>query len=376
MRYRVTWPGGSAIAGSPEAHVEGTLAFHDVSAFSAVLAYGNLGLGEAFADEKLSVSGADLADVLTALLRNRVDQGVGRDGRLAFHALFRRASDLLRGNARNVRSHYDLGDDLFETFLDDSMTYSCGYALTGEDSLEDLQRQKLERVCQKLRLVPGERLVDIGCGFGGLLLHAAKNHGVTGVGVTLSERHAARAKERIADAGLEHRIEIRCADFRSLEGPFHKVVSVGMLEHLRAGEYRGYFRKIAALLRPGGLALVHTIGCGASRNEHDPFIQKYIFPGSSQPKLSEIAGELERNGMALLDVENLVRHYAPTGERWLARYRENHRTLDPARYPPRFQRLFEYYLACVVAAARASDGAVYQVLFTNDWASERPWKRV
>ena len=147
-------------------------------------------------------------------------------------------------------------------------------------------------------------------------------------------------------------------------------------EHLRAGEYRGYFRKIAALLRPGGLALVHAIGCGASRNVHDPFIQKYIFPGSSQPKLSEIAGELERNGMALLDVENLVRHYAPTGERWLARYRENHRTLDPARYPPRFQRLFEYYLACVVAAARASDGAVYQVLFTNDWASERPWKRV
>ena len=149
-----------------------------------------------------------------------------------------------------------------------------------------------------------------------------------------------------------------------------------MLEHVPRSEYDLYFRTIAQSLNPGGLGLLHSIGCASSVNQHDPFIQKYIFPDSNQPRLSEIAASLEECGLLILDVENIVRHYALTVLGWLKNFQENRSRLDPNRYDQAFQRMWVYYFSCGIAAARASDAAVYQVLFHNDRAAELPLARI
>jgi cyclopropane-fatty-acyl-phospholipid synthase len=327
-------------------------------------------------DGDFDVVQGTLHGLLTALLRGRCDLRIRKDLRLLARAIGVRAANALRGNPSNVRAHYDLGLDLFEAFLDPTLTYSCGYAESPDDSLEQLQINKFERICRKLRLAPGQRLLDVGCGFAGLLIHAAQNYGVEGRGITLSRDQCRRARELVARAGLEDRVHIELSDYRDVGGRFDRVVSVGMLEHVPPAGYPGYFRKVAQVLRHGGLGLVHCIGCNGRRNGHDPFIQKYIFPGSSQPRLSDLTRQLERFALAILDVENLVRHYGHTVHRWLENFRANGDRLPEDRYDRRFRRMWEYYLSCGIAAARASDGAVYQILFTNDRAAELPLRRV
>ncbi|WP_224248349.1 class I SAM-dependent methyltransferase [Hyalangium gracile] len=354
-----------------------TLRIHDRRFFSRVLSQGNLGMGEAYMEGDFTVEEGTLHDFLTVLLRNRIDRKVRGDPRTVLKVLRVQLGNKLTGAQwRYVQRHYDLGDELFESFLDETMTYSCGYALTPEDSLEDLQRNKLERICRKLELKSGEHLLDIGCGFGGLLIHAARNHGVTGVGITNSRRHCERGNENIARAGLSDRIRLELRDHSTIDGRFDKIVSVGMLEHLPRKEYRRYFSRIARALTPRGVGLVHAIGTSAPVNTHDPFIQRYIFPGSGQVKLSEAAHHLERQGLAIRDVENIVRHYHYTAKHWLTRFQQNQDRLDPKRYDPTFRRLWEYYLHCCVAAPLASDGTVYQVLFTKDYAAPMPLHRV
>ena len=344
--------------------------------FGRVLTYGNLGMGESYIDQDFQMAEGTLDEFLTILLRNRLPERMRQHPRLAIRVLGIRILNRLRGKWRNVQRHYDLGDDLFEAFLDPTMTYSCGYARTPGDTLEELQLNKLDRICHKLRLAPGDRLLDIGCGYAGLLIHAAKHYGVTGTGVTISKRHCARARVNIEKEGLSDQLRIELADFASVTGRYDKVVSVGMLEHVAPREHKAYFKTIANALTPSGLGLVHAIGCNAAKNEHDPFIQKYIFPGSGQPRLSEIAGQLERHGLAILDVENIVRHYALTVQHWLQRFQANRKLLDHGTYDEAFVRTWEYYLYCGVAAARASDGALYQVLFTRDYTAPIPLQRV
>ncbi|NEP14091.1 MAG: methyltransferase domain-containing protein [Symploca sp. SIO2C1] len=349
---------------------------HHSRFFLRVLAYGNLGLGEAFIARDFDVVEGTLQDFLSILLRNKLDKKVKKDIPLALKIFGIQLGNLLRGEQQNVQRHYDIGDDLFEAFLDPTLTYSCGYALSPEDSLEQLQLNKLERICQKLKLKPGDHLLDIGCGFGGLLLYAAKNYGVTGIGITTSKRHCERGNENIFKTGLTDQIQIQFRDHRSIDGSFDKVVSVGMMEHLPRKEYGCYIRNIAQVLTPQGMGLIHAIGCNTSKNKHDPFIQKYIFPGSGQPKLSEISMQLERNHLATLDVENIVRHYGYTTRRWLQNFQANKNTLDANHYDDQFMRMWEYYLCCGIAAAFVSESAVYQVLFTKDHTAHIPLQRV
>lgn len=358
----------------------GTIALrvHHPRFFSRVLAGGNLGLGEAWMDGDFTLEAGSLADLLTLLLRSRLDERLRGGFRLALSMLAVRLRNLFRGRAGNVRRHYDLGDELFETFLDPSGAYSCGYVADPADDLARMQENKFERICRKLRLSEGERLLDVGCGYGGLLLHAARRHGARGVGVTTSRRHFETGQARVAEAGLAARVRIELADYRALagRGPFDKVVTVGMMEHVPRREYGRFVGTIASLLAADGLGLIHTIGGNGPQNRHDPFIQKYVFPGSGQPRLSEIAGALERHRLAVLDVENTIRHYGPTAERWLERFRANRGRLDPSRYDERFARMWEYYLSAAIAAARASDAALFQVLFARDRAVPMPWQRV
>jgi cyclopropane-fatty-acyl-phospholipid synthase len=355
---------------------DAVIKIHDARVFSRVLAAGNLGLGESFMARDFEMAEGALEDFLILLLRSRLDEKIAADPLSALRILGTRVADTLRGKQDNIKRHYDIGDDLFETFLDSTLTYSCGYALSPDDDVERLQFNKLERICQKLRLAPGERLLDIGCGYGGLLTHAAKHHGITGIGITISRHHCDRGNANIAAAGLADKIQIKFEDHLLLGGTFDKVVSVGMMEHVPRREYRRYFANIARVLEPKGFGLVHTIGCNAAVNHHDPFIQKYIFPGSNQPRLSEIAEQLEISKLPIVDVENMVRHYAITGRRWLEAFRAGADKLDRTKYDDTFRRMWEYYLACGIAGMTASDTALYQVLFTKDYAADLPLARV
>ena len=373
--------GGESVVGRrpPEAQrqpASAAIRVHRDRFFSRVLSEGNLGLAESFMDGDFDMAEGEVADLLTILLRNRLNQKIRRDWRLLLDVLRIRLANAFRGKEGNIHQHYDVGVDLFESCLDSTMTYSCGYASSPDDDLERLQANKLDRICRKLRLQPGEKLLDIGCGFAGLLIHAAKNFGVSGLGVTLSRVHCKRGGRNVEKAGLAGKVRVEYSDFRRLEGTFDKVVSVGMFEHVARREYKHYFGKIAQVLTPRGMGLVHVIGCSAPTNEHDPFTQKYIFPGSSQPKLSEMAHHLEQNWLAILDVENMKPHYAHTARGWLQQFRRNKGSLNPARYSLRFQRMWEYYLSCAIAAAQASDGALFQVLFAKDFTAEVPLHRV
>lgn len=362
--------------GSGNGHVDVSVRVENPRVFTRALAAGSLGLGESYMAGDFVVDDGRLPELLEILLRNRLDQKIKERPLAVLQVGLMRITDGLRGKAHNVQRHYDIGDDLFEAFLDKTLTYSCGYATHPDDDLEKLQQNKLERICRKLRLRPGDRLLDIGCGFGGLLIHAAKHHGVKATGVTLSRRHCARGQAAAEREGLSDRVRIEYADYNEVTDEFDRVVSVGMMEHVPRREYDRYFDRIARVLTKDGVGLVHTIGSNAPKNQHDPFIQKYIFPSSNQPRLSEIAGGLERNGLAILDVENMVRHYGYTAARWLEKFRAAKPRLDPARYDESFQRMWEFYLCEGVAAARASDGALYQVLFAKDYAAPLPLQRV
>ena len=344
--------------------------------FTRLLCYGNLGLGEAYMARDFEVEQGTLQDFLTILLRNRLDQRLKQQPRLALQLWALQLANAWRGKWQNVQRHYDLGDDLFEAFLDPTLTYSCGYVYTPADSLQELQRHKLERICRKLRLQSGDRLLDVGCGYGGLLIYAARNYGVTGYGLTISRQHFERGQANITKAGLAESVQIAYQDYWAVTGTFDKVVSVGMMEHLPRREYARYFSTLSKVLTPQGVGLVHMIGCTTRTITHDPFIQKYIFPGSSQVRLSDIARHLECRHLIILDVENIARHYAYTLQRWFERFQLHRATLDAARYDDRFVRMWEYYLCCGIAAASVADAAVYQVLFTKDQATLPPLQRV
>lgn len=349
---------------------------HDPRFFTRVLALRNLGMGEAYMDGDFDMAQGSLEDFLSILMRSRIAEKVKSNLSLGLQVAWIEWTNAFRAKHQNVQRHYDIGDDLFEAMLDESMAYSCGYKRTPHDSLADLQRNKFDRICRKLKLTPGDRLLDIGCGFGGLLIHAATHYGASGLGVSNSQRHAIRAGDRVKQAGLDGRVEIYYQDFHRVRGTFTKVVSVGMMEHVPRREYRSYVGTIEEVLADGGMGLIHTIGCNRPKNDHDPFIQKYIFPGSGQPKLSEMAHQLEQHRLPILDVENIGRHYEPTLRGWVKRFRHARPRLQDAGYDERFLRMWEYYLAgCIAAAGSSNTSAVYHVLFTKGQSS-LPFERV
>ncbi len=368
---------GTTTAVGASGAVDLVVRVHDPDFFRKVVCHGNLGMGEAFMAGDFEVEDGRLAELLIVLLRSEIDRKLRQDLRFVFRYLGIRLGNLFQSNAANVRRHYDIGEDLFDAFLlDRYRVYSCGYAHSWQDDIDTLQRNKLDRICRKLTLRADHRLLDIGCGKGGLLIHAALNYGVRGLGVTNSRAHQERALQNIRQHGLEDRLDVRLGDFREVDDRFYRVASVGMLEHVPPREVPAYFRKIRSVLLPEGWALVHAIGLNAAKNRHDPFIQKYIFPGSDTPRLSVLARNVEANDLAIIDVENMARHYAVTCRRWLESFQRNRDDLDPGRYDPSFKRMWEYYLCCGIAVAVAGNLSVYQVLFTNDYHGAYPFQRV
>lgn len=273
----------------------------------------------------------------------------------------------------NISYHYDLGDDFYALFLDTTMTYSCGYFHTETDSLEQAQLNKYEHICRKLALQPGEKLVDIGCGWGGMLIYAAQNYGISGLGNTLSLNQYESAKTRIKELGLQDRIEVVLADYRQISGEFDKFVSIGMFEHVGKAFISEYMRAVANLLKRGGTGMLHTIGKDAE-SPSDAWILKYIFPGGYIPNLTEIVDEMGRAGFSILDVENLRFHYGHTLDQWANSYEKN---LEKVRgmFDESFVRMWRLYLHASSAGFKYGSSCLFQILFSKGLNNELPLTR-
>jgi cyclopropane-fatty-acyl-phospholipid synthase len=263
-----------------------------------------------------------------------------------------------------VRYHYDVSNGFYRLLLGPSLVYSCAHFDSPDDSLEAAQERKLETICRKLRLAPGERLLDVGCGWGSLILHAAARHGVRAVGVTLSEPQAELARERIREAGLGDRCEVRVADYREVgdDGPYDKIASVGMYEHVGVAELDTYAAAMARLVRPGGLVLNH----GIARLFSEPpgpktFIARYVFPDGELHPVTAIMSAMQSAGLETRDVESLREHYALTLRRWVRNLAE-HRDEAIALAGADRERVWRLYMTGSAKAFEDGDITVYQVL--------------
>jgi cyclopropane-fatty-acyl-phospholipid synthase len=265
-----------------------------------------------------------------------------------------------------VRHHYDVSNEFYRLVLGPTMVYSCAYFGGDTDTLEEAQTRKLDLICRKLQLADGERLLDIGCGWGSLVLHAAANYNVRAVGVTLSEPQAELARARAREQGLDDRIEIRVADYRELtDGPFDKIASIGMYEHVGRSELGEYVRRARRLLRPGGLFLNHGIVRLDSEPPSSPtFISRYIFPDGELHPVTEVMAAMRGAGLEVRDVESLREHYPLTLRRWLANLRAN-RDQALALVGPERERTWQLYLLVSALGFESGDISVYQVLATR-----------
>jgi cyclopropane-fatty-acyl-phospholipid synthase len=372
------WDGSSVRATEPDAP---TFTLRSPQAIAHVLrAPGELGLGRAYVVGQIDVDDLDAAisivddfDPPPVSWRRQVRLGLALVRACGLVLPPRRpATELrLRGerhtiarDRRAVRYHYDAGNEFFALFLDSSMTYSCALFSRGAKTLEEAQEAKLELVCQKLALKPGERVLDVGCGWGSFAIHAAKRHGARVLGVTLSEPQAQLGRERARAAGVEDLVEIRVADYREVAAePFDAIVSIGMVEHVGAERIDLYAGRLAALLRPGGRLLNHGIAKLQDFDDPDegPFSERFVFPDGVPLPLSRIELALERNGLVTTHVEGLASDYAETLRHWIDRYE--------ARYADAIRiagieraRVWRLYLRAARLGFVSGWASVYQVL--------------
>ncbi|MGE5089614.1 MAG: class I SAM-dependent methyltransferase, partial [Candidatus Levyibacteriota bacterium] len=324
-----------------------TVTFRTRGAQLRTLAYGYVGLLESYIAGDVDIDG-DLALAFRAGFDSGYDRvpNVLTGLRNRWHE-FRHSNRSIRQAKANARCHYGLGEAFYRCWLDlPAMMYTCAYWSEGTITLEQAQRNKMDHVCRKVQLAAGETLVDIGCGWGGLLIHACENYGAlcTGINTTteqVSELHAELARRRLAD-----RIKVVEGDFRQIPGQYDKLLSIGSLEHAGRGQLPEVIRAHAGALKPGGLGVIHFIGHVGVRDT-ELFIRKYIFPGGWIPSLAQALDWMERCGLEVLDVENLRRHYALTLDCWAQRFDRNWdaiHALDPARFDEAFRRRWRSYL--------------------------------
>lgn len=328
--------------------------------FERVLGQGSLGLGESYMDGWWDCERVD--EFICRALRAGLDRQV-RNPALLLLALKSRLMNLQsRARAWQVgERHYDSGNELFEAMLDPTMSYSCGYWAHGE-TLEQAQRAKLELICRKLQLRPGMTLLDIGCGWGGLMRHAAEQYGASCVGLTISREQAEWASRQLQ--GLPARVElVDYREFRPADSQrFDRLVSIGMFEHVGPKNYRSYFELARRHLREDGLFLLHSIGKNRPGGANDPWIEKYIFPNGLLPSVGELTRAAERD-FVLEDLHNFGADYDRTLMAWLERFDAAWPRLQP-RYPERFRRMWRYYLMACAGGFRARDNQLWQLVLS------------
>ncbi|TNE34212.1 MAG: class I SAM-dependent methyltransferase, partial [Alphaproteobacteria bacterium] len=341
-----------------------TMRIHDRAALFKMSVYPKLYMGELYMDGRLTIEEGDLYEFLELLILN-LDWSTNHRfswlGDLVQKLIWLATRYNPRGRSlNNVAHHYDLSDELYELFLDKNRQYSCGYFKTPEDDIDLAQVQKMTHIAAKLDLSPDQKVLDIGCGWGGLARFIAENSDAHVTGVTLSKNQLAYAKRLAGEKGLENKVTYSLTDYRDVAEKFDRVVSVGMFEHVGEPHYMEFFAKVKEVMKKDGVALIHTIGAANSPSPINPWIDKWIFPGSYLPSLSQMATVAEKIGLYITDVEVLRVHYAETLKAWRKRFNENR---DKARtiYDERFCRMWDFYLASVEAAFRHGSLIVFQM---------------
>ncbi len=321
----------------------------------------SLALGEAYMDGGLELEAGRIYDLLDLIGRNAKHRPLKRATPLERWWLDRRLQANQRAAARrNVAHHYDLSVDFYRRFLDVDMQYSCAYFDHPQMSLEEAQLAKKRRLAAKLLLGSGQKVLDIGCGWGGLALTLAEETGAAVDGITLSTEQLATARSRAEAAGLAGRARFSLTDYRDVEGPYDRIVSVGMFEHVGRPNFQTYYDQIARLLKDDGVAVIHSIGRYEGPAFTQPWIAKYIFPGGYIPAMSEVLACVERAGLMVTDIEILRLHYAETLRAWRERFAVQ-RAAIAAIYDERFCRMWEFYLGVSEIAFRYRGHMVFQL---------------
>ncbi len=337
--------------------------------YDRILAFGALGFCEAYMDGWWDEENDNLVELIGLFYRSNIYSKANK--RVTIPLLFKVITQRLKtvptriqNSRKNVQYHYDLGNEFYQLFLDSTLTYSCGYRIQETDTLRQMQLQKYELICQKLALQPGESLIDIGCGWGGMLIYAAENYGISGTGITLSLEQAALAQEIIAQKGLSDKIKIVTKDYREIEGQYDKFVSIGMFEHVGKDCFATFMQKASELLTPNGVGMLHTI-VTQSNERNGAWSAKYIFPGGYAPQLHELIQELWTAKLPVAHCENLKPHYAETMKRWAINFTKNRDEIASlgATYDQRFLRMWYLYLQSFEASFRYGSLQVYQLLF-------------
>lgn len=340
-----------------------TVRLHDPSLHWKLLLRPRLHVPEAYMDGTLTIEEGSLYEFLDIMVANDAanPNELMRIGRAAA-LLLRRIYQLnpVRRARRNAAHHYDLSDRLYELFLDRDRQYSCAYFRSPEDDLETAQQNKKRHIAAKLLLNPGQKVLDIGSGWGGLALYLAAECGADVTGLTLSEEQLKVAQRRAAAAGLGDRVRFFLRDYREETERYDRIVSVGMFEHVGVNHYPAYFAKLKELLAPDGVALLHSIGRMDGPGTTNPWLRKYIFPGGYSPALSEVVPVAERTGLWITDIEILRLHYAETLRHWRARFEQNRERIL-ALYDERFCRMWETYLIGAELTFRRSGHLVFQM---------------
>lgn len=357
VRFRL--PGGRELSIGPDADPHLVVRIADGETALAIARRPGLGVGEAYMDGGLVIERGDIHEFLDLVGRNwayreqRSPGPVARIGRAIAQSNDRRSA------RRNAHHHYDLSLDLYRRFLDEDLQYSCAYFEHPGMSLEEAQAAKKRHILAKLLIEPDQKVLDIGCGWGGLGLTLAEA-GAKVTGITLADEQLALARERAKKRGLDGRAEFRLQDYRDVEGTFDRIVSVGMFEHVGAPNYQAYFDTVARLLDEDGVALIHAIGRMEGPGTTQPWIAKYIFPGGYIPALSEVLPAIERSGLWVTDIEILRLHYADTLRAWRARF-DAKRAEIADLYDERFCRMWEFYLAASEVGFRRGSHMVFQI---------------
>jgi cyclopropane-fatty-acyl-phospholipid synthase len=368
----VLWD-GSVIDLAPDPP-RATLTFTDRGTLFGMFSHPELNFGDYYTNGRLQLEGdlVWLVEQVTLGLR-----GCDRGG--MWRALLRALTDRRIHNTHhrareNINHHYDIGNDFYALWLDrEHMQYTCAYFPEPTLTLEAAQEAKLHHVCRKLRLRPGEEVVEAGCGWGGLARFMAREYGVRVRAYNISREQVRYARERAAAEGLEDRVEYIEEDYRNIEGSYDAFVSVGMLEHVGPNGYRDLGDLIRRSLRPSGRGLLHTIGRSRPR-PMNAWIERRIFPGAYPPSLAQLMTVLEPSRLVVRDVENLRQHYAMTLRHWLRRYEQNIEHVQ-ARFDAQFERCWRLYLSGSIAAFTTGELQLFQVLFAHPDNVDEPWSR-
>jgi cyclopropane-fatty-acyl-phospholipid synthase len=346
---------------------------HDHAAIIKLVRNPDLYFGDLYSQGRIEVDGS-LLELMETINRS-VAAACARGGLGArlMSPRQRARPNTLRGSRDNIHRHYDIGNEFYRLWLDEQMLYTCAYFSTPTDTLEQAQIAKMDHVCRKLQLKPGEQVAEAGCGWGALALHMARDYGVKVKAYNVSHQQIVYARERARAEGLDGRVEFVEDDYRNIDGRFDAFVSVGMLEHVGVNNYRGLGDVIQRVLKETGRGLIHTIG----RNRAQPmnaWIEKRIFPGAYPPTLGEMMAIFEPHEFSVLDVENLRLHYARTLEHWLWRFEKSAERIG-AMFDENFVRAWRLYLAGSCAAFTTSDLQLFQVLFAPRNNNDLPWNR-